>query len=139
LISSGEEETYAVIFDIGDEVRAGLLGFARRHRLADSHFNAIGAFSRAILGYFDWENKEFKRIPIDEQVEVLVLTRDVTLDNGEPMVHAHAVVGKSDGTVYGGHLKEGHVRPTLGVILVESPVHLRRTYHPELGLALVSL
>jgi uncharacterized protein len=72
-------------------------------------------------------------------VEVLVLTGDITLDNGEPMVHAHVVVGKSDGTADGGHLKEGNVRPTLEVILVESPVHPRRTYHPELGLALISL
>lgn len=139
LISEQGGKTYALIFDIGDEVKAGLLDFARQHHLADSHFTAIGAFSRVTLGYFEWQTKKYREIPIDEQVEVLVLAGDITLKDGEPMVHAHVVVGKSDGTAHGGHLMEAQVRPTLEVILVESPVHLRRTVDPQTGLALIRL
>lgn len=139
LISEQGGKTYALIFDIGDEVKGGLLDFARTHHLADSHFTAIGAFSHAVLGYFNWKTKEYDRIPIDEQVEVLVLAGDITLNDGEPMVHAHVVVGERDGTAHGGHLMEAHVRPTLEVILVESPVHLRRRFDPETGLALINV
>ena len=39
----------------------------------------------------------------------------------------------------GGHLMEGHVRPTLEVILTESPRHLQRKFDPESGLALIDL
>jgi len=139
LIQEQGEKTFAVIFETGDEVAGGLLEFARRQRLAGSHFTGIGAFSDAVLGYFDWKTKEYRKIPVREQVEVLSLVGDVALDKGEPKIHAHVVVGKADGTAHGGHLLEAHVRPTLEVILTESPRHLRRTHDPESGIALIDL
>jgi predicted DNA-binding protein with PD1-like motif len=80
-----------------------------------------------------------EKIPIREQVEVLSLIGDIALEQDRPKVHAHVVVGKSDGTAHGGHLLEAHVRPTLEVILVESPRHLWRRHDPESGIALIDL
>ena len=91
------------------------------------------------LGYFDWESKEYQKIPVREQVEVLSLIGDVALKDGEPKVHAHVVVGRSDGSTRGGHLLDAHVRPTLEVILVQSPAHLRKHHDEESGLALIDL
>lgn len=82
--------------------------------------------------------KDYQRIPVIEQVEVLSLLGDITLDDGEPKVHAHVVVGKADGRAYGGHLMAAQVRPTLEVILIESPKHLERKIDQETGLALIS-
>ncbi len=36
-----------------------------------------------------------------------------------------------------GHLGKAHVRPTLEVIVTESPAHLRKRHDPESGLALI--
>ena len=140
LLSERGDKTFALIFDTGDEVMAGLLGFAKEKRLAGSHFTAIGAFHDVTLGYFDWHKKDYKKIPLREQVEVLSLVGDVALDeDGAPKVHAHVVVGRRDGTAHGGHLIEAYVRPTLEVILVESPRHLQRRHDRESGLALIRL
>jgi predicted DNA-binding protein with PD1-like motif len=139
LINDGAEKTYALIFDTGDDVTSGLLEFAQHHHLAGSHFTAIGGFSRVVLGYFEWEHKSFRPIPIEEQVEVLMLAGDVALRDDEPIVHAHVVVATSDGIAHGGHLLEARVRPTLEVTLVESPVHLHRTFDPDVGVALIRL
>ena len=54
-------------------------------------------------------------------------------------MHTHVVVSKADGTAHGGHLLEAHVRPTLEVIITESPTHLHRRSDPETGLALIRL
>jgi uncharacterized protein len=139
LIRDGGEKTFAIVFDKGDEVAGGLLSFAKENKLSASHFTAIGAFERVTLGFFERERNDYKRISIDEQVEVLSLVGDIALDGDEPKVHAHAVVGKRDGTAHGGHLLEARVWPTLEVILVESPRHLRRELDKETGLALISL
>jgi predicted DNA-binding protein with PD1-like motif len=139
LLSDGDEKTYALIFDAGDEVAAGLLDFARRTSIADAQFTAIGAFQRAVLGYFQVQTEQYKRIPIEEQVEVLALTGDIAQQDGEPKLHAHVVVGKEDGTAHGGHHLEAYVRPTLEVMLVESPAYLQRTYDPRSGLTLIRL
>jgi len=139
LLQEQGQKTCVLVFDTGDEVIAGLLDFARTHDLGGSHFTAIGAFSSLVVGYFDWGKKDYKKIPLNEQVEVLSLVGDIALDEGEPKVHAHVVVGKADGTAHGGHLLRAHVRPTLEVILVESPQHLRRKPDKASGLALIHL
>ena len=131
--------TFALVFDTGDEALAGLEAFSREQGLTAASFTAIGAFSGVKLGYFDWEAKDYRPIEIEEQVEVLVLAGDVADKDGEPQVHAHVVVGKRDGTAHGGHLLEGRVRPTLEVVLVESPAHLRKRPDAETGLALIAL
>jgi uncharacterized protein len=89
------------------------------------------------LGYFDRERKDYRKIPIAEQVEVLVLAGDIALQDSRPRVHAHVVIGKADGTAHGGHLLEAHVWPTLELILIESPRHLQRKLDEETGLPLI--
>lgn len=131
--------TYAVIFDSGDEVMSGLKQFAREHQLSASQLTAIGAFSDALLGFFNFETKDYNKIPVREQTEVLSLVGDIALENGESKIHAHVVLGKADGTAHGGHLLEAHVKPTLEVIVTESPRHLHRREDPETGLALIDV
>jgi uncharacterized protein len=131
--------TYAIVFDTGDEIISGLTTFAKEHRLEASDFTALGAFSSALLGFFEVEQKEYRKIPIEEQVEVLTLVGNITLDEGEPKVHAHVVLGCADGTTRGGHLLEARARPTLELILSESPVQLRRRFDAPSGLALIRL
>jgi uncharacterized protein len=136
---SGDEKVFALIFDKGDEVVGRLTEFARVQRLSAAHFTAIGAFSEVTLGFFDRGEKDYQKIPIRQQVEVLSLIGDIALDGETPKVHAHVVVGKADGTAHGGHLVDGHVWPTLELILTESPAHLRRRIDRETGLGLIDL
>lgn len=134
------ERVIAVIFAIGEEPVEGLTRFAEEHNLSATHFTAIGAFSEATLGYFDWEKKDYERIPVREQVEVLALVGDIAVQDGNTKkIHAHAVLGRRDGSACGGHLLSAKVRPTLEVILTESPSHLRRVHDPRSGLALIRL
>jgi predicted DNA-binding protein with PD1-like motif len=136
---AASQKTFALVFSTGDQVMAGLKAFADEHHLAASHFTAIGAFKEVTLGYFDWEKKDYLKIPVHEQVEVLSLVGDIAINEDKPSIHVHAVLGKRDGTTCGGHLIEAEVRPTLEVILTESPDHLIRRFDKESGLALISL
>jgi len=139
LLSDATEKTYALIFDKGDEGIAELTNFARENNLGGAHFTAIGAFENATLGYFSRDRKEYKKIAIAEQVEVLSLLGDIAIKGNEPKIHAHVVVGKSDGSAHGGHILEAYVWPTLELMLTESPQHLRRTHDEETGLALIDI
>ena len=70
---------------------------------------------------------------------MLSLTGDIAFEGDLPKIHAHIVVGKSDGTAHGGHLMEARVFPTLELILVESPKYLQRRLDKETGLALIDV
>ncbi|HSN71385.1 MAG TPA: PPC domain-containing DNA-binding protein [Steroidobacteraceae bacterium] len=137
--SASAQRAYAVILETGDEFTECLTGFARETGLTASQFSAIGAFSSVVLGYFDWEQKDYRRIPIDEQVEVVSLLGDIALRDGAPSLHPHVAVAKRDGSVWGGHLMEAIVRPTLEIVVTESPASLVRRYDPQTGLALIDV
>ena len=129
--------TYAVIFGGGGEVASGLTEFAEKNHIQSGHLTAIGALSGAVLAYFDRNRKEYKKITINSQVEVLSFIGDFALDKGKPALHAHVVVGFPDGHTMGGHLLEAHVWPTLEVFLVASPTPLHKQLDPDSNLDLI--
>ncbi len=139
LLNADPPITYAVALETGDEVVAALNEFVKREKVDTASLTAIGAFSDALLGYFDWRTKAYNKIAVTDQVEVLSLIGDVAIAEKGPALHIHAVLGKSDGTTVGGHLLEAHVRPTLEVIVVQPPSYLRKRHDPESGLALLAL
>lgn len=134
------ERVFVVILDPGEEAFATLGDFARSENLSAASLTALGAFSRATVGWFDPQQKTYRKIEIAQQCEVLSAIGDVALDDkGKPGLHVHVVVGLSDGQTRGGHLLQGMVHPTLEVTITESPAHLRRKHRPDLGLALIDL
>lgn len=139
ILNEGPERTCALVLQAGEEVVSALEGFAQEHGLAATRITAIGALQQAVLGYFDWQRKDYERIAVDEQVEVLSLIGDVALADGRPKLHAHVVLGRRDGSTVGGHLLSGRVRPTLEVLMVDSPSYLARRHDPESGLALIRM
>jgi hypothetical protein len=109
--------TFELVFAKGDEVASGLTDFARKNHVKVCHFTAIGAFDSAVLGWFDPEKRAYKKILIDQEVEVASFSGNITIRDGNPTVHAHMVAALPDGTTRGGHFFEGHVSLTLQVFL----------------------
>ncbi len=100
----------------------GLLAFVREKQITAGHFTAIGAVSKAVIGFFDRKSRDYTKTSQDGQAEVLSLIGDVAVtEKGESGVHAHMVLGLPDGSAKGGHLIEATVWPTLEVVLTESP------------------
>jgi predicted DNA-binding protein with PD1-like motif len=132
-------KTFILVFETGDELADGLLQFAKEQKLTAASFKAVGALSSVRLGWLSWEAKRYEpSVVLDEQVELLSLIGDVALKDGQPVVHAHAVIGKKDGTAHGGHLLKARIRPTCEVVLVESPARLQKFVDPESGVALIA-
>lgn len=130
---------FVAVLDAGEEAYGTLSDFARDRGLSAAQVTAVGAFENATVGWFDRERKDYRRIEVAEQCEVLSLVGDVAVADGDPQLHVHAVLGLADGSTRGGHLLRGLVWPTLEVVLRESPAELHKTYRPEVGLALIDL
>lgn len=139
VVEDADVVTYVVVCDPGDEAVAALAQFARAERLEASQITAVGAFERATVGWFDRAAKQYRRIPVGEQCEVLSLIGDVAEGQDGPSLHVHVVLGLSDGTTRGGHLLEGWVFPTLEVVVTETPAELRKVMRPDLGIAVIDL
>ncbi|HTW98027.1 MAG TPA: PPC domain-containing DNA-binding protein [Acidimicrobiales bacterium] len=135
----GGSRTYVLVADSGEDAIEALSALAREESLSAAQLTAVGAFAAATVGWFDRKTGQYRRLEVDEQCEVLSLLGDIALGKDGPVVHVHAVLGLSDGQVRGGHLLGGEVWPTLEVVVREAPARLRKTDHPEIGLALIDL
>jgi predicted DNA-binding protein with PD1-like motif len=116
-----------------------LTAFAREVDLRSARLHGIGAFVNAELGFYDFDRKDYDRLRVDEETEVLSLLGNLSMTEEGPRAHAHATLSKRDGSAVGGHLFEGHVGATLEVFLVEVPVELRRALDEGTGLPLLEL
>jgi len=138
LLSNDSDRVFMLVIEPGEEAFGIIKDFAVQHDINAASVTAIGAFEKATLAFFDLASQSYDDIPIDDQSEVLSLIGDITLDEkGKPNPHLHAVLGFYDGHTRGGHFVKGYVRPTLEVIVKETPAELKRTYRPEFGIALI--
>jgi uncharacterized protein len=139
VVEDADVVTYVVVCDPGDEAVDTLTQFAQAEDLEAAQITGVGAFEHATVGWFDRAAKDYRRIRVDQQCEVLSLLGDIAEGPEGPILHMHTVLGLSDGTTRGGHLLEGKVFPTLEVIVTETPAELRKVLHPDLGVALIDL
>jgi predicted DNA-binding protein with PD1-like motif len=127
-----------LVCDKGEEAVATIGSALAEEGVRAAQVTAVGGFSAGEVGYFDRDQRDYLRIPIGGQVEVLSLLGDVASRDGEPVLHVHTVLGRSDGSTVGGHLLRGEVWPTLEVIITEVAPELAKRIDPETGLALIS-
>jgi uncharacterized protein len=139
VVEDADVVTYVVVCDPGDEAVSALAQFARSERLEAAQITGVGAFEHATVGWFDRAARDYRRIPVTGQCEVLSLLGDVAEGQDGPVVHIHVVLGLPDGTTRGGHLLEGRVFPTLEVVVTETPARLRKVLRPDIGIALIDL
>ncbi|WP_274628066.1 PPC domain-containing DNA-binding protein [Arvimicrobium flavum] len=141
LLAEGDHgRTFVVVLDPGEEAFGAIRAFATQEGIDGAQVTAIGAFSSAVVGFFEPARKEYRRIPVDQQAEVLSALGDIAAgDDGAPSLHLHVVLGLSDGSCRGGHLLEARVSPTLELIVTETPKGFRRRRREEMGVALVDV
>src|SRR5215510_2761177 len=130
-------KNYAIVLAKGDEVMSGLTDFARQNKVTSASFTAIGAFSHATVAWFDRAKKEYKLIPIEQQVALISMIGEIALVTDRPAVHTHVSLGSSDGTVRGGHLVEAHVFPTLELFMTVYPTALHKQLDEATALELI--
>ncbi|WP_406070907.1 PPC domain-containing DNA-binding protein [Micromonospora sp. NBC_01638] len=127
-----------VVCDPGEEPVSVIGAALHRYDLRAGRVTAVGGFQEAEVGWFDRQARDYRRIPVREQVEVLSLVGDVAAHQDEPVLHVHAVLGREDGSTVGGHLLSARVWPTLEVIVSEVAPDLSKRVDPETGLALIA-
>jgi uncharacterized protein len=105
------QRTFVLVFDDAEDVIPALVGFAAAQGLTAAGFTGLGAFSRAELGFFDTDRRDYDRIPVDDQTEVLSLVGNVADLDGRPRLHAHVVLGRRDGSAPRRAPPAGHRAP----------------------------
>jgi predicted DNA-binding protein with PD1-like motif len=82
---------------------------AEKNAVMTATFTAIGALKCARLGFYDQEKHEYLETLLLAPQEIASCVGNISIKEGEPFVHAHAVLADHDGYTKAGHLLEGKV------------------------------
>jgi len=93
----------------GEDLLNSLTKLCRENNVHLGKVTAIGAVQRARLEYYNQWNKQYEESALSKPLEITSLVGNISLRDGDPIVHAHVNLADSDGNVYGGHLAEGTV------------------------------
>ncbi len=79
----------------------------KQKKIRRGSVQVIGALECASLGFYLQDERRYVNHDIDENVEILCGLGNVSIKDGEPFVHMHLTLGKSDLSVIGGHTLPG--------------------------------
>ena len=82
----------------------GITTFCADNGLNAAFLSAIGALTMATIGFYDQDDRSYETISIEEPLELASLTGNLSLKDGQPMVHAHVVLSRENGEAVAGHL-----------------------------------
>jgi len=82
---------------------------AKKNAIMTATFTAIGALKWAKLGFYDQEKHEYLESSLLAPQEIASCMGNISIKEGEPFVHAHAVLADQNGNIKAGHLLEGKV------------------------------
>lgn len=127
-------------FDRGEELVSSLTNLCREHDIGCASLTSgIGAVRDAEVAYFDLQHQTYRTRKIREICEIVSLSGNVALVQGEPFLHAHVALAKGDLEVLGGHLLGAIVAVTAEVFLDVWEQHVTREPDPDLKLNLLKL
>jgi uncharacterized protein len=137
LDSTGQIQHYVLIFAKGDEMVSGLTEFAETYHVKSASYTAIGDALSAKVGWYDYNRKMFKVIPIASPCEVTSLIGDIAVYNGKPVAHSHINLADKAGISHGGHLLELIIGPTLEIFVTVYQTPLYKKLSPEFGAGVI--
>jgi predicted DNA-binding protein with PD1-like motif len=93
----------------GADIISQITNLAEKNGVETGALSAIGALSRAKLAYYDQLSHEYGTFSLEEPVELASCSGNISMRDGRPFVHAHAVLSDRTGRTFGGHLTSGTI------------------------------
>jgi predicted DNA-binding protein with PD1-like motif len=128
-----QTRSYQLVFEPHAAIMATLSELILTNGFKAADFTALGAATDAVIGYYDPAARDYRRTPLQQQMEIVSLIGDAAPTGGAAGLHAHIGLGFADGTMHGGHLFEAHAFPTLEMFLVASPTAMQRRHDGALN------
>ena len=132
-----EKNTYILKVGVGEEVLGALKAFCRKEGIEAAHFSCIGAASEAELWWYDLKRKEYEKKIFQTDLEIVSMTGNIALKEGEIIVHAHGVMADREYKTVGGHIASMVISGAGEIVLEKMSGRMDRAYDEETGLHLL--
>ncbi|KHK02863.1 PPC domain-containing DNA-binding protein [Desulfovibrio sp. TomC] len=91
----------------GEDLLGALVSFCLEKNITKGHVSLIGSLKKAVLGYYLQDTRQYASRSLDVDAQILSGLGNISLMEGQPVVHLHLTLLTSDFTVTGGHALPG--------------------------------
>ena len=138
MFSHSSQDRHIIIIERGEKMAEVLNRTVAEKKILGGMISGLGALKDVELGYYDLEKREYIRKTFsDEDYELISLNGNISLKDGQPYCHVHASLGRSDFSVFGGHLFEATVAVTCEISIVPMQFMPERLLNPDVGIATI--
>ncbi len=123
--------------DEDDEIITAILMVCRKEDVKAASVRGIGAVKKVELSHYDSVVKEYTTNTYDGMFEITSMNGNIAQGDGKPVAHIHINLGRTDLTVFGGHLVSALVNPTCEIFIAPIEVELSRQKDEKTGLSLL--
>ncbi len=121
----------------GCDLLEELTDICKKESITIGRIEGLGAVQKARLAYYNQSKGEYQFFTLDKHLEITKLIGNISIKDGEPMVHAHITLADDEGKAFGGHLAPGTIVFASEVIFeVFEGEELKRDFDEETGLPL---
>ena len=132
-------DRYQLRLEAGDELIATVTGLAEREGIGYASLTGLGAVESISLAYLNRETRKYETHVLDEQLELLGVTGNITLKDAKPFPHVHASVSDRSLHVYGGHVMAATAWPNVEIWIRREAEGVSRVPDEASGAALMDL
>ena len=131
-----DNDKYFITLAKDEYVNQSLLEISNNQKIKSGWINGVGAIYDIEVGYYDVENKEYLKRKFPGDYELLSLSGNISIKEGEKFVHTHITFSDADFQVFGGHLFDAKIAAAGEFMIDSSDCEIRRKYNADLGLHL---
>lgn len=129
------KDIHFVYVEKGEEIMETIINYCIKHGIENASITGIGAVNKTVIGAFDPDSKSYVKVEYPEVLELVSFVGNITMKDGSPFVHAHAVLGNHGMQIIGGHVFEMQVAVVGEFVLQKSDTGISRKLDPAIGLA----
>lgn len=136
------DNIYVIRLDLGEKIRKTLTKFLEQEQIGGGFLYGLGAVSQARIAHYPLSEKKYNEENFKGEFEVTNITGNIAMVEKKPFLHMHITLGdrkESNYNIFGGHLVEGIVEPTLEILLTALPGTITRKFDERTGLKLLDL
>tara|TARA_Y100000814_G_scaffold276828_1_gene237355 strand:+ start:603 stop:1031 length:429 start_codon:yes stop_codon:yes gene_type:complete len=131
-----DQNKYFISIDKDEYVNQSLLDVANNENLKSGWISGVGAIYDIEVGYFDVEKKDYVRKKFSGDYELLSISGNISIKEGDRFVHTHITFSDIEFNVFGGHLFDAKVAAAGEFLIDLCDFEVKRKYNENLGLHL---
>ena len=133
------QQEYTIRMELGEKFVETFTSFCESKGIGTAHFTALGAAEEVELGFYDLPTKTYSFRLFESPMELVSMTGNISLVDGQPFIHAHGVFSDKEFKTVEGHVKDLVVGPTIEIFLTPMDLEIERKMNDRVGLKLLDL